>query len=175
MTQTGEPSTQASPERVVAVPVRHYGRWISALLVVVVIAWLVRAFSQADINYSTTGQFFTAENVIRGAGRTLLISVLAQAMGVGLGVLFAVMRLSHNPVTSSVAWFYIWPFRGSPALAPLPLSYNLAPPPPTLAGPPHRALSPGASGVALPYLAMIRLSSEPALTPIRSDTPASAA
>src|SRR5438270_6488572 len=33
--------------------------------------------------------------------------------------------------------------------------------------------STSASGVALPYLASSRLSSEPALTPIRSDTPAS--
>ena len=35
--------------------------------------------------------------------------------------------------------------------------------------------STNASGVALPYLASSRLSREPALTPIRSDTPASAA
>src|SRR3954447_12384255 len=35
--------------------------------------------------------------------------------------------------------------------------------------------STSASGVALPYLASSRLSSEPALTPIRSETPASAA
>src|SRR5262249_29932218 len=35
--------------------------------------------------------------------------------------------------------------------------------------------STSASGVALPYLASSRLSSEPALTPMRSDTPASAA
>ena len=33
--------------------------------------------------------------------------------------------------------------------------------------------STSASGVALPYLASSRLSSEPALTPIRIDTPAS--
>ncbi|MEO6205677.1 MAG: amino acid ABC transporter permease, partial [Mycobacteriales bacterium] len=99
---------------------------MSAVLVLVVLAWLVHAFSQADINYGTTGKFFTAENVIRGAGRTLLISVLAQAIGVGLGVLFAVMRLSHNPVTSAVAWFYIWLFRGTPVLVQLLIWYNLA-------------------------------------------------
>ena len=38
----------------------------------------------------------------------------------------------------------------------------------------HSADSTSASGVALPYLASSRLSSEPALTPIRIDTPASA-
>ena len=39
----------------------------------------------------------------------------------------------------------------------------------------HSADSTSASGVALPCLASSRLSSEPALTPIRSDTPAAAA
>ena len=38
-----------------------------------------------------------------------------------------------------------------------------------------RADSTSASGVALPYLASSRLSSEPALTPMRIETPASAA
>jgi len=128
--------TQPGPARLVSVPVRHYGRWLSALLVLAAIAWLVRAFSQADIDYATTGEFFTAENVIRGAGRTLLISVLAQAMGIGLGVLFAVMRLSRNPVTSTVAWFYIWLFRGTPVLVQLLLWYNLALIFPTIGGRP---------------------------------------
>ena len=37
----------------------------------------------------------------------------------------------------------------------------------------QRALSASASGVALPYFSSSRGSSEPALTPMRSDTPAS--
>ena len=39
----------------------------------------------------------------------------------------------------------------------------------------HSADSTSASGVALPYFASSRLSSEPALTPIRIETPASLA
>ena len=39
----------------------------------------------------------------------------------------------------------------------------------------HTADSTSASGVALPYLSMIRLSSEPALTPIRIEVPRSLA
>ena len=38
------------------------------------------------------------------------------ALGLVLGVLFAVMRLSKNPVTGAVAWLYIWFFRGTPVL-----------------------------------------------------------
>jgi polar amino acid transport system permease protein len=115
-----------APERLVAVPVRHYGRWLSAVLVLAALGAVVYAFSKAQIDYGTTREFLTAENVVRGAGRTLLISVLAQAMGIALGVLFAVMRLSKNPVTSTVSWFYIWLFRGTPVLVQLLIWYNLA-------------------------------------------------
>jgi polar amino acid transport system permease protein len=118
--------TSAAPERLVAVPVRHYGRWVSAVLVLAAVGAIVVAFSRAQIDYGTTGHFFTARNVIQGAARTLLISVLAQAVGIGLGVVFAVMRLSHNPVTSTVSWFYIWLFRGTPVLVQLLIWYNLA-------------------------------------------------
>src|SRR4051812_31202890 len=104
--------TTAAPERLVAVPVRHYGRWISAALVIAAVAAIGYAFSQAKIDYGTTKHYLTADNIVHGAWRTLLISVLAQALGIVLGIVFAVMRLSKNPVTSTVSWFYIWLFRG---------------------------------------------------------------
>jgi polar amino acid transport system permease protein len=122
MTATGS----AAPERLVAVPVRHYGRWVSGAAVLAAVAAVVYAFSQAQIDYGTTGHFLTASNVVHGAARTLLISVLAQAMGIVLGVVFAVMRLSRNPVTSTVSWLYIWLFRGTPVLVQLLIWYNLA-------------------------------------------------
>jgi len=37
----------------------------------------------------------------------------------------AVMRLSPNPVVSSVSWFYIWFFRGTPVLVQLFFWYHL--------------------------------------------------
>src|SRR3954464_4288112 len=116
----------AAPEPLVAVPVRHYGRWISAVVVLAAVGAVGYAFSQAEIDYGTTRDFFNASTIVHGAGRTLLISVLAQAMGIALGVVFAVMRLSANPVTSTVSWFYIWLFRGTPVLVQLLIWYNLA-------------------------------------------------
>jgi polar amino acid transport system permease protein len=111
---------------VVAVPVRHYGRWVGAAAVLVVLVLLGVAFANADIDYGVTGQFFTAPTILHGMVNTLVISVLAQALGVGLGVLAAVMRISRNPVTSSVAAVYIWFFRGTPVLVQLLVWYNLA-------------------------------------------------
>lgn len=114
------------PSLVRPVPVRHYGRWVSGALVLLAVVGLVYAFSNAIIDYSVTGEFFTAPTIVRGMVNTLLISVLAQALGVALGVLAAVMRLSGNPVTSSVAAVYVWFFRGTPVLVQLLLWYNLS-------------------------------------------------
>jgi polar amino acid transport system permease protein len=128
--------TSAAPDRLVAVPVRHYGRWVSAALVLAAVGGIVYAFSQAAIDYGTTGEFFTADNIMTGAKNTLVISVLAQLIGIALGVVFAVMRLSHNPVTNAVSWFYIWFFRGTPVLVQLLIWYNLALVFPTMLGHP---------------------------------------
>jgi polar amino acid transport system permease protein len=38
------------------------------------------------------------------------------AIGMSGGTLLAVMRLSDNPVLTSIAWVYIWFFRGTPVL-----------------------------------------------------------
>ena len=111
---------------VVAVPVRHYGRWVGAALVVLLLALLVRAFANSQIDFAITRQFLTQASIIKGMFNTLLISVAAQILGIALGVVAAVMRLSHNPVTSSVAWLYVWFFRGTPVLVQLLVWYNLS-------------------------------------------------
>ena len=40
-------------------------------------------------------------------------------IGILLGVLLAVMRLSPNPLISGSSWLYIWFFRGTPLLVQL--------------------------------------------------------
>ena len=118
--------SRLAPEQLVAVPVRHWGRWLSAAVVLVLLAGLIYAFGTADLNYDTTKHFFTFDTIVRGAGKTLLVSVLAQALGIVLGVVFAVMRQSTNPVTGAVSWLYIWFFRGTPVLLQLLIWFNLA-------------------------------------------------
>ena len=115
-----------SLEPLVAVPVRHWGRWASGLAVLVLLGLLVDAVVHADVQWSVTRRFFSFDTVVQGAGRTLLISALAQALGVLLGIIAAVMRTSGNPVTGSVAWLYVWFFRGTPVYLQLLIWYNLA-------------------------------------------------
>ncbi|GAA4864151.1 amino acid ABC transporter permease [Kitasatospora terrestris] len=118
---------QVPAEHVIkAIPVRHYGRWVAAVAVVALLAALIAAFAGAKIQWSITGDYLFKPEMIKGAGNTLLISVASMALGLILGVLAAVMRLSHNPVTSTVAWGYIWLFRGTPVLVQLLIWWNLA-------------------------------------------------
>ncbi|MFD4598726.1 amino acid ABC transporter permease [Streptomyces sp. NPDC058464] len=120
------PAPSVPPEQIKAIPVRHYGRWVAAAVVIAVLVLIGIAFSNADINYGIIPDYVTDGTILSGAWHTLYISVLAMVLGLVLGVILAIMRMSSNPVTSTVSWFYIWFFRGTPVLVQLLLWYNIA-------------------------------------------------
>ncbi|MEE1927629.1 amino acid ABC transporter permease [Streptomyces sp. TRM 70351] len=114
------------PGAIRAIPVRHYGRWAGAACVVALLALLVLAFVNGQIDWGVVGEYMLDGTFFTGALNTLLITVLSMLLGVVLGSVLAVMRLSRNPVLSGVAWGYIWFFRGTPVLVQLFLWFNLA-------------------------------------------------
>jgi polar amino acid transport system permease protein len=120
------PATGRAPEAIKAIPVRHYGRFVSAAIVLVLLGLIVKAFAEADLRWGSVGDFFFDDQIMEGVKNTLLVSVLSMLMGLVLGVVLAVMRMSKNPVTNSVAWGYIWFFRGTPVYVQLLLWFNLA-------------------------------------------------
>jgi polar amino acid transport system permease protein len=71
------------------------------------------------IQWHVVRQNFAANEVLHGVAETLVLTGLAMAIGVVLGIVLAVMRLSPVPVVSSAAWFYIWLLRGTPVLVQL--------------------------------------------------------
>ncbi|MDF3297934.1 amino acid ABC transporter permease [Streptomyces tropicalis] len=115
----------AGPQAIKAIPVRHYGRYVSALVAIGLLGAIVFAFAQGKINWSAIPQYFFDDRILQGVGKTLLLTLLSMAIGIAGGILLAVMRLSKNPVTSSIAWFYIWFFRGTPVLVQLVVWFNL--------------------------------------------------
>ncbi|WP_293806007.1 amino acid ABC transporter permease [uncultured Bosea sp.] len=108
------------------VPRRFYGRWIASAIILAILAWVVMAFVEGDIAWPVVRQFFTAPAIIAGLGNTLVMTACAMALGIVLGVVFAIMYMSPNPVLRSVALFYIWFFRGTPLLLQLLIWFNLA-------------------------------------------------
>lgn len=115
----------AAPQAIKAIPVRHYGRYVAAVVAVALLAAIIYAFSQGKINWGAIPDFFFDHRIIHGVGQTLLLTVLSMVIGVVGGVILAVMRLSKNPVTASISWFYIWFFRGTPVLVQLMVWFNL--------------------------------------------------
>jgi polar amino acid transport system permease protein len=105
---------------------RHWGRWLAAAIILFLLALLVRAFAHGQIEWSYVGRFLTAPAILQGLTNTVVMSFLAMALGIVLGVLTAIMRMSPNPVLQSVAIFYAWLFRGTPVILQLLLWFNLA-------------------------------------------------
>ena len=113
------PATAATPtrepERIHAIPVRYPGRWVSAVVVLVLAAMVASALITNDnFAWSTVGQYLFSPQILRGVRWTIWLTIASMAIAIVLAVLLAVMRRSGNPVMRYVAWVYIWFFRGTP-------------------------------------------------------------
>ncbi|HVF14377.1 MAG TPA: amino acid ABC transporter permease, partial [Acidimicrobiales bacterium] len=99
---------------------------MAAAVILALVAWLASAAAGSGaVDVSIVRRFLFNPTILEGVRNTLLIAVLAQAAGIVLGVLAAVMRLSTNPVLRVSSWFYVWLFRGTPVLVQLVLWFSL--------------------------------------------------
>ena len=118
------------------VPVRHPGRWVAGAVILVLSAMLIDTllFShvtrggvrEGRFQWGVVWKYLFEAPVLRGIGVTLELTLIAMVVGVALGVVLAIMRLSPNPLLSGTAWLYIWFFRGTPVLVQLLVWFNLA-------------------------------------------------
>ncbi|HLI40733.1 MAG TPA: amino acid ABC transporter permease [Streptosporangiaceae bacterium] len=115
-----------APDDIRAVPVRHPARWLAVACVGMLAAMLVHTLiTNPRFEWGVVGQYFTEHAILIGLLRTLELTALAMTMGIVLGVILAIMRLSPNPVLSATSWAYIWFFRGTPLLVQLIFWYNV--------------------------------------------------
>ena len=105
----------SAPPPVDAVPLRHPWRWVGAtVIVVLVVLFIYGAATNKAYGWSTYAQYLFNERILLGVSNTLQLTVCAMVIGVALGIVLSVMRLSPNPVLQSVAWVFLWIFRGTP-------------------------------------------------------------
>ncbi|MGH9198821.1 MAG: amino acid ABC transporter permease, partial [Acidimicrobiia bacterium] len=76
-----------------------------------------------DFEFDVVRRFLFNEQIRDGAWVTLQVAVLAQIIGVVLGIVFALMRVAHNPLPRFLSGFYVWFFRGTPVLLQLFILY----------------------------------------------------
>ncbi|TCN49524.1 polar amino acid transport system permease protein [Rhodococcus sp. SMB37] len=115
-------AAETEPEPIQAVPLRRPGRWIAGAIVVIALVLIVwGAATNEAYRWDIYGQYLFDRRISEAAWNTVQLTVLAMLIAVVLGVVLAVMRLSPNPVLKSVAWVYLWVFRGTPVYVQLVL------------------------------------------------------
>jgi polar amino acid transport system permease protein len=106
---------ESEDDLIQAVPLRRPGRIIVAVVLVVLLALFVYgAATNSAYEWQTFFDYLFDQRISRAALITLELTVISMAIAVVLGVGLAVMRMSDNWVLKSVAWLYLWIFRGTP-------------------------------------------------------------
>ena len=126
-----EPSRKAAEHgqdysRYRIVPARHPGRLAGTIFAGLVIAVvLYSTFTNPRWGWNVFAEWFFAEPVLAGLGRTLLLTVLATISGSVLGTALALARVSKSPLLSGVSWGYVWLLRSIPLIVLLLILNNL--------------------------------------------------
>ncbi len=134
---------------------KHIGRWIAGAIVLGLLGLLVySAVDNPRFEWDKVLLYLFDPKIMSGIGVTLGLTFIAMVVGVSLGVVVAIMRLSRNPVLSWSAAGFVGFFRGSPLLVQLIFWYNLAALYPVITfGIPGVAIN--ANEVITPFLAAI--------------------
>jgi len=121
------PSLSATPEATRPIPRKHPWRWVGGALLILFVAAFVRllVFNE-NMQWTVVADYFFDSEILWGLARTLVLTGLAMVIGIVVGMLLAIMRLSDNAVFQAASWSWIWFFRGVPPLVQLIFWYNLA-------------------------------------------------
>lgn len=109
------------------VPLRRPGLWLSSAVVVVLLALLARSiWTNPNIVHGVIWQYQFAPAILQGLRTTVVLAALAAVIGLVLGVVLAVMRLSPSGVLRLGSGLYTWLLRGTPLLVQILIWGNLA-------------------------------------------------
>jgi polar amino acid transport system permease protein len=104
--------------------------WLNLALWVIVLGFgLKLAWAAAQnpaFEWRVVGRWFFDATIMRGLSVTLGLTVVSMLIGVVIGVLLAVARMSDSRLFRGIAWGYIWFFRGTPLLVQLIFWYNMS-------------------------------------------------
>ncbi|ALA67573.1 amino acid ABC transporter permease [Corynebacterium lactis RW2-5] len=109
-------ATQAElKEEIKAKPLPRPGRWITAAILLALFVWfIIGAARNEAYHWDVYLQYLLDTRIAAAAGWTMALTILAMLIGIVGGAIIAVLRMSDNPVLSTVSWFYLWIFRGTP-------------------------------------------------------------
>ena len=118
---------QVPDDELIVVRKRHPGRLLSGALVLAVAAILLRSvMANERFHWDVVRLYLQDVSIGHGLAVTLELTAACMLIGIALGAVLAVMRLSVNPVVRAAAYGYVSFFRGTPVLVQLLFWYNLA-------------------------------------------------
>jgi polar amino acid transport system permease protein len=98
-----------------AIKLRHPWRMVFAVVLIAAFAvFILDAAQRTAYDWPSVAKYVFDRRITQAAFNTLQLTVYSMIIAIVLGVILAVMRLSPNPVVKSIAWFYLWVFRGTP-------------------------------------------------------------
>ncbi|WFS03232.1 amino acid ABC transporter permease [Rhizobium tumorigenes] len=102
----------------------RFALWVVIAILVADFTWIVA--NNKNFGWPVVAQYFFDPTVISGLYVSLGLTVVAMAIGVVLGLLIAIMRMSDDRLASGFASLFIWVFRGTPLLVQLIFWYNMS-------------------------------------------------
>ncbi len=119
---------RSAPARPLTVlPARHPWRWVATAVVAVLAAMAVNALvTNPAWEWPTVGQFLFSATILESMWLTVRLTLVGTAIGLVLGTVLALMRMSHNPLLKAVSFTYTSVFRSVPLILQLLFWYNLA-------------------------------------------------
>jgi len=88
-------------------------------VLVIAVAIVRSVATNPHFEWGLVGHYLFNARIVDGVRVTLELTVASMAIGIALGIVMAVARLSPNPLVSGASWLYIWFFRGTPLLVQL--------------------------------------------------------
>jgi len=103
-----------------------YRQAIASVVFFAFLVFIAHAFWVGAIEWHYVSDYLFSAPILKGVRGTIVMTICAMVIGILLGTMVAIMRMSTNPVLRWAATGYIWLFRGIPALLQLLLWFNLA-------------------------------------------------
>ncbi|POD19834.1 amino acid ABC transporter permease [Pseudomonas syringae pv. syringae] len=106
---------------------RPYGRWLAWAVVLLILAKFIWLISLNDsFQWPVVGKWLFNPSVLNGLAVTLGLTAVAMVLGIVIGIVLALMRVSDSLLLRNMSGVYIWIFRGTPLLVQLIFWYNLS-------------------------------------------------
>jgi len=105
----------------------NFGRIAIWAVVCLIFGYLAfRAANNPKFGWPIVGQWLFEFSVLKGLYTTLWLSLVSMALGVAIGLIVAIAKLSKDRLARSLAGLFTWFFRGTPLLVQLIFWYNLS-------------------------------------------------